>query len=312
MARAHASARNGRAGMLLIVIAALMWGSIGIVVDLLYQVAATNAFSIGFLRLALSVPPLLLLSRLFAGPGFLRVAQRDFWTMLLIGASFAAYQVCYFAAIPRIGVAVAVLINICSAPLFIALLASLFLGERLNAVVVAALVGATCGTAMLVGGSPEAESPARLLVGALLALSAGFAYAVIAVAARSIAGRYHPVQPITIAFAIGAALLLPIVLSQGLILSYPPAGWLLLVYLGVVPTALGYALYLWGLRTTPATVSSVLVLLEPLVSTLLAVLLLGERLSTQSIAGAALLLASMLLLYLRSQAQPSGTPAEVA
>lgn len=287
--------------MLLIALAALTWGTIGIAVDLLYRAAPTNALSVGFLRLALSAPALLLLSRIMVGRHFLRVARRDLAAMLLIGASFAVYQVCYFAAIPRIGVAVAVLINICSAPVLIALLASLFLGERLNAATVGALFGAICGTALLVGGAPQADSSRELLIGAGLALGAGFCYAVIAVVARSIAGRYHPVQPIAIAFTLGALLLFPIALSQGLVLSYPPLGWLLLLHLGLVPTALGYALYFKGLRTTPATISAILSLLEPLISTLLAVLLLGERLALLGMLGAALLLASMALLYLRVQ-----------
>jgi drug/metabolite transporter, DME family len=285
--------------MLLIALAALTWGTIGIAVDLLYRVApATNALSIGFLRLAIAVPPLLLLSRLLAGRGFLRFARRDALALLTIGAAFAAYQVCYFAAISRIGVAVAVLINICSAPVFIALLASVLLQERLNRATLLALLGATGGTALLVGAAPQTGASGALLTGAALALGAGFAYALVAVAARSIAARYHPVQPIAAAFTLGALLLLPFALAQGLVLVYPLAGWLLLLHLGVLPTALGYALYLAGLRTTPATASAVLVLLEPLISALLALLLLQERLAPLGWLGASLLLGSMALLYL--------------
>jgi drug/metabolite transporter, DME family len=288
--------------MLLIALAALTWGTIGIAVDLLYRVApATNALSIGFLRLAIAVPPLLLLSRLLAGRGFLRFARRDALALLTIGAAFAAYQVCYFAAISRIGVAVAVLINICSAPVFIALLASVLLQERLNRATLLALLGATGGTALLVGAAPQTGASGALLTGAALALGAGFAYALVAVAARSIAARYHPVQPIAAAFTLGALLLLPFALAQGLVLVYPLAGWLLLLHLGVLPTALGYALYLAGLRTTPATASAVLVLLEPLISALLALLLLQERLAPLGWLGASLLLGSMALLYLRGE-----------
>jgi len=297
-----ATAARSRQGLLWIALAAITWGTIGIAVDLLYRVApATNAWSIGFLRLTLAVPPLLLLSRLLAGRAFLRFERRDLGALLTLGVAFAAYQVCYFAAIARIGVAVAVLINICSGPIFVALLASVFLRERLNGATLLALLGATGGTALLVGGAPLAETPGALWSGAALALAAGFSYALVAVSSRSLAGRYHPLQPITAAFMLGALLLLPVALSQGLVLSYPLTGWLLLLHLGVVPTALGYALYLYGLRTTPATVSAILVLLEPLISTLLALVLLGERLAPLGWVGATLLLGSMALLYLRGR-----------
>ena len=86
-------------------------------------------------------------------------------------------------------------------------------------------------------------------------------------------------------------------LGRGLVLDYPAAGWALLLYLGLVPTAGAYLLYLRGLRTVPATVAATVSLLEPLGSTLLAVLLLGERLSPVGMGGAALLLASMALLF---------------
>src|SRR5688572_13691919 len=94
-------------GMPAIVLAALTWGTIGVAVDALYRVSVPDPISVGFYRLALSVPVLLLLSRWYAGPAFLRVRPQDRWNLLLMGAAFASYQLCYFAAIPYIGVAAA-------------------------------------------------------------------------------------------------------------------------------------------------------------------------------------------------------------
>lgn len=61
------------------------------------------------------------------------------------------------------------------------------------------------------------------------------------------------------------------------------------MYLGVVTTALGYVVFLRGLRSTPATFASVLTLLEPLV----AVVFLGERLLPLNVGGAGILLVSV-------------------
>jgi DME family drug/metabolite transporter len=120
----------------------------------------------------------------------------------------------------------------------------------------------------------------------------------LAIASRAIVARYHPVQPVAIAFTLSTLLLLPVVAVRGLTVHFPPAGWGLLLYLGLVPTALSYALYLRGLRTITATVSAIVALLEPLISTLLAVALLGERLSPGGALGGTLLLASVAFLYL--------------
>lgn len=298
-------ARTGaREGLTQVALAALVWGTIGVAVSTLYGVSATNPVSIGLLRLVVAAPALLLLSRVMVGPDFWRVQRRHLPAMAVIGAAFAGYQLCYFAAIPLIGVAAAVMINICSAPVFTAVLAGLVLRERLTWATIAALVGSISGTALLVGGAPAAAGP-NLLAGAALALGAGFCYSLVALAGRAVAPHYHPLQPITVAFTFGALLLLPSALAGGLVLSYPPIGWALLVYLGVVPTALAYALYIRGLRTVSATAAAIVTLLEPLGSTVLAVLLLGERLTAFGAVGAALLLASMALLYLgRGAATP--------
>jgi DME family drug/metabolite transporter len=285
--------------MMFIAIAAISWGTIGIAVSVLYRVARTDALSISFLRLAIAAPVLVLMSRVLAGPFFVRVTRRDLAGMVLMGIAFAGYQVCYFGAIPRIGVALAVLLNICSAPIFIALLAHCFLGERLTMVMIGALVGAVGGTTLLVAAPNQGAAPASLL-GASLAVGAGASYAVVAVCARAVADRYHPVQPLAVAFTLGAVLLFPLALRQGLVIQYPPLGWLLLLHLGLVPTTLGYAVYMWGVRTTPATVAAILTLLEPLVSTLLAVVLLDERLAPTSVLGGLILLGSVLLLYVQN------------
>lgn len=298
----HAS---GRSGLVMVTLAALTWGTIGVAVSMLYKVAETDPFSVSFLRLMIAGPALLLLSALFVGPDFWRVRRAHLPAMGLIGVAFAGYQLCYFAAIPRLGVAAAVMINICSAPVFTTILAGIFLRERLTWVALLALGGAIAGTVLLVGGAPQAASTADLLSGAGLALGAGFCYSLVVLGGRVVAPYYHPIQPIALSFSLGAILLLGPALAHGLVIDYPPLGWFLLIYLSLVPTALAYVLYLRGLRSTPATVAAIISLLEPLGSTTLAVLFLGERLGGLAVAGAALLLVSLATLYLGQTATPA-------
>ncbi|WP_322488116.1 DMT family transporter [Chloroflexus sp.] len=283
----------------MVVIAALTWGTIGVAIGWLYRVADTNSLSIGFLRLLLSAPVLLITARLLAGPQAFRIQPRHRWTLALIGGAFAGYQVAYFAAIPYLGVAAAVLINICSAPIFTALLARALLGERLRASTWLAVGGAVLGAGLLVGGAPQVQSTADLLIGAALALTAGFSYSLVVLGARLIAANYHPVVPVALSFALGALLLLPAALTTGLAIDYPPLGWLVLIYLSIVPTALAYALYVRGMRSVRATTAATITLLEPLGSALLAILLLGERFTTTGMVGAALLIASIVVIARR-------------
>ncbi|HEU5101820.1 MAG TPA: EamA family transporter [Roseiflexaceae bacterium] len=289
---------ESRRGLLLIVLAAVLWGTVGVATKTIFELSDTNPLSIGFFRLAFAVPVLLVACRGALGRRMFRVTHRDLRLMLLMGALMALYQVCYFAAIERVGVAIAVLVTLCTAPVMIALLSALLLRERLTGAVLLALVCALAGTAMLVGVGPDTSGARKdTLVGVLLALGSAFGYTVLTLCSRALAGRYHALQPITIGFAAGALLLLPFALATGFVFSYPAGGWALLLYLGLVPTALAYVLFLSGIRRITATVASIVTLVEPLTSTTLAWLLFGEQLGPLGVFGAALLLGAIGLLY---------------
>ncbi len=287
-----------RHGLLLIVLAAVLWGTVGTAVKIIYDLAETNPLSIGFFRLVFSVPVLLAACWHMLGRRMFRITPRDLAIMLLMGAFMAFYQVCYFASIARVGVAIAVLVTLCTAPIMIAFLSALLLRERLTGPIMLALGCALAGTAMLIWVEPGASGARRdTLTGVLLALGSAFGYTMLTLCSRTLAGRYHPLQPITIGFAAGALMRLPFALATGFVASYPAAGWALLLYLGLIPTALAYLFFLTGIRRITATVASIVTLIEPLTSTVLAWLLFGERLGPLGVFGAALLLGAIGLLY---------------
>src|SRR5262245_1334216 len=300
-------ATGERRGLLSIVFAAVLWGTVGVATKALYGLTDTNPLSIGFFRLAIATPALLAACWFTLGRRMFQVTPRDLVLMLFIGAATAFYQVCYFAAIARVGVAIAVLVTLCTAPVIVALLSAGLLRERLSPTIILALICALAGTAMLIWIEPSgAGQQGDIVLGVLLALGSALGYAVISLCSRTLAGRYHPLQPITIGFGAGAALLLPFALASGLAVVYPVAGWLLLFHLGLVPTALAYALFLSGMRHTTATVASIVTLVEPLTSTILAWALFGERLGPLGLLGAALLLGAIGLLY-RGEARQAQT-----
>ena len=115
-------------------------------------------------------------------------------------------------------------------------------------------------------------------------------------------------------FSIGAVILLPL-------LALVPAGGLLsggglalAVYLGAVPTALAYTLFARGLERIGAGETATLTLAEPVTAAALGFAVLGERPGAAALAGAALVLAGLVLLAVR--ANPSqlarARPAEAA
>ncbi len=299
---------DSRRGLLMILLAAVMWGTVGVATKSLYQLADTNALSIGFFRLLISTPVLFAACWRVLGARMLRIPRRDLAFMMLMGVAMALYQVCYFAAIARVGVAIAVLITLCTAPVMVALFSALLLRERLGRPTLLALGAALTGTVMLVWVRPEHGTSGQA-IGVLLALCSALGYSAITLCSRTLAGRYHPLQPISIGFAAGTLLLLPFALATGLVIHYPLAGWALLLHLGLVPTALAYVLFLAGIRHITATVATIATLIEPLTSTGLAWLLFGEQLGPLGLLGALLLLGAIGLLYAGTTRQASAATA---
>ncbi len=294
-------------GTLLVLACAVLWGTVGVTTRGIYSLADTDPLSIGFYRLLISVPVLAALATGSLGRKILQpragVAPRwgrDLGYMAGFGAMMALYQVCYFAAIPRLGVTIAVIVTICSAPIMVAVLSALLFNEKITPRVVTALIAAVLGTSLLaLQGPVDAPVGGETVIGLLFALGSGLGYAVLTLFSRALAERYHPLQPVTVAFAVGALLLFPLAFAGGLTIDYPTEAWGLLIYLGVVPTALAYWLFLLALRTVPATVASILTLLEPLTSATLAALIFNESLSALGWAGAVLLLGALLVLLVK-------------
>lgn len=301
---------DSQRGFVSILIAALLWGTVGITTKAIYNVADTNALLIGFVRLAIATPALLVACwqanlRLFPIP------WRDFARMLVIGVTMALYQVCFLGAIPHIGVAGTTLITLCTAPVLVALLAAVLLDEPFTVQGVMALGAALVGTIMLTWTDPGAAGEYDTnLVGVGLALSSSLSYAIMTLCSRSLAGRYSPLQPMTVGLGAGALCLLPFALASNSTLSFPLIGWALLFYLGIVPTALAFVVFLTGMKSTPATVASIITLIEPLTATVLAWLLFGERLSGVGLFGAGVLLGAIGLLYRGATRQSRRSAAE--
>jgi drug/metabolite transporter, DME family len=279
------------------VLAAVTWGTTGATMTLVARESPMSPLLVGFFRVAIAAPCLLLAARGLAGP--LRLPPRPtWWRIVAAGLAMGGYQVCYFWGVARTSVAVGSLVAICSAPLMIVLLAVPILNERIGATTAAALAAGVSGAAPpSVGPHGLGSLPPGFALGVLLALGAGFCYALYAVIVKDVGDRVAPVPLAAFTFTIAAVSLAPALLTE------TAAGglraWALLAYLGLVPTTLAYILYVIGLRTTPVAVSGVLALAEPLTATLLGVAFFGDRLGPIGALGGVLLVAAVAVLALR-------------
>ena len=283
-------------GFLFIAISAILFGSLGVATQFVFASAPTNAYAVTLLRALIALPVLIVLALCFVGKKFFAIARRDLGIMIFAGLMMAMYQVSFVLALRLVNVTIATLITLCMVPVFAAFLSAPLLHEHVHRNIYFAMGLAIVGVMLLVGFQPMNDFGANAWLGIALALLTALGSALFQICGRMVSNRYHPFQTLTIFFFVAALAILPLAVFNGFIVNYPPAGWMFLLYLGIGISVIGYGFLILGLRTTPATIATIIALLEPLTGALLAWLLLGERLGALGIAGAALLLAAMVVV----------------
>lgn len=288
---------NSSVGFILIAIGAILFGTIGVATKGLLSVSAANAISITLWRALIALPVLFLIGLYLLRGKMFVIPWRDVRLMIVAGILMAFYQVAFVYAIQFANVTIATLVTLCTVPIIVTILAAAFLREQLHRGLFLAMGCAIVGVVLLVGFSPTGDMGANVLLGVVLALLTALANGIFQITSRALAGRYHPIQTLTVYFLVSALAFVPLAWVGGFVINYPPLGWALLIHLGIVVSVIAYLLLLTGLRTTPATIATIIGFVEPLTATILAVVIFDEQLGPTGILGGALLLAAMAIVW---------------
>jgi DME family drug/metabolite transporter len=308
--------RRPGTGLIYLVTAGLLWGTGGLTGSLLSRSAGLPALSVAAYRLG--VGGMLILAFLVA-TRHRRTSKRPWpsgraaWTRIAaIGLLAAVFQSCYFTAVSLSSVSLATLVTIGSAPVIVLAVerarGQRRIGRLKGCATSLALIGLSLLVGLPAGGVPESAVLAS--AGLAVLAAAGFATLTL-IGARPVAGL-DDLSATGFGFALGGLILLPAAaVSGGLGFTPGPATLGLLAALGTAPTAVAYTLYFRGLRTAPAGTAALLSLLEPLTATVLAAVVLGDRLGASGVAGAVILAAALVLAGMAGQGG-SGMHAGVA
>lgn len=278
----------------------LLWGTTGTAQTL--APPGYDALVVGLMRIAIGGLALLLpaLWRRELGP----IRQWPPLTTLVAALAVAAFQLAFFSAVDRTGVAIGTIVGLGSAPMFAGALAWFGFAERPGRRwLVATLFALTgCGLLMLAGRTgPVQVDP----IGLLLSLAAGGAYAVYALTVKRLVGQRSSLAVMAVVGSLGALLILPLVWHREFAWLLQWRGLLVALYLGLVTYGLAMYLFARGMRLTPVATAVTLTLAEPLTAGLLGVIVVGERLSLLAWCGLALMLWGLLLLTVLTRRRPA-------
>lgn len=156
----------------------------------------------------------------------------------------------------------------------------------------AALFLAAAGALLLLGRSYELS--ARNALGDLLCLTAGFCYTAYLIAIDRVRGRLGPVTTLTLSVAAGIPFLFATVIATGDPLW--PRDWTALVLMTLGSQIIGQGLILYAVGRVQPLVVGLMLLIQPVISTLIGWLAYGERPSAIDAAGAAAIALAILLI----------------
>ncbi len=273
--------------MFYIVAAILLWSSLGVIIRL----SGLPALSLIFFPCVVSLLPLGVMLAL-RRPHWQTPDRDDLKLLSLMGVMSLVNTGSFFVAYQNTTIANAVLTHY-TAPVLVAFLAPLLLGERLTASILTAVAIAAAGLGIMLGVSPAQFATAlfsgdRDSIGIAAGLLSGLAYAFAIIITRKAAQR---IDAIVMTFGqnlIISAILLPAAQAPD---PFLPAGWLFLL-MGILYSTIAPALYFRGMQQVSANKAAILGYLEPVAAILLGAVILGEPAGLATIIGGGMILFS--------------------
>jgi drug/metabolite transporter (DMT)-like permease len=279
---------------------AVSWGAIFI------RLADAPALSVSAYRLLFGALPVAVFAVVRRRWELARLNRTEWGMLGLSGLALALHFATWIASLGRTTVASSVAL-VTTQPVWVWLLLTLLLREPVSRRGTIAILVATAGGFMIAGADISVASDA--LVGDLLALAGGLFAAVYFIAGRRVRPTLSLGAYVGVVYSVAA-----IGLVVAALLAGQPFGgfsgktWSMLLLLALVPQLLGHSLLNWSLKYFSATTVSVVILGEPVISSALAVPILGEQPGLLRLAGAAVILAGV-YLAVREETAHSSTPA---
>lgn len=224
-----------------------------------------------------------------------RLPRTLFVRLLALGLTIVPFQVfSYFYALTQVPASSAsVIAN--SAPVHVAWMGRLFLGESLQAADLAILAGIVGGAVLVAGQTPYTGHPLGLAALGTATIASAFYL----VAQRRLVRDVGPLEVLSVILPASAAVYWALGVATGGIHLAMPLPALLATGGGAIVGSLGSLFVLIALQVTPATRAAMLGMFEPVVTVGLSVLLLGDVMTWLRALGIAIVLVGIALLHLR-------------
>ena len=277
---------NRWVGLLLIVISAAAFGALPIFTRLAYAAGASPT-TVLLLRFAIAagVMVLVMVVRRIAFPS----GRVLLGLVLMGGLGYVGQSLAYFTALTMISAGLVALL-LYLYPAIVTVLSALLFKERLTLVKIGALLLALVGTALTV----EPGGGGRIL-GIILGIAAAVIYSIYILVGSRIMPRTGAIASSTTVMLSAAVVYFGIVAVHGPTFPRTAPGWLAIFAIALVSTVLPIVTFFAGLSRIGPTRASTISTFEPVVTVVLAALILGDSINGLQLLGGFLILAAAVI-----------------
>lgn len=226
-----------------------------------------------------------------------KIEPKDWWLVILLGILniplnqyFFLVGVSYTSA-PNVSLAYAL------TPVFVFIIAAIFLKERVSALKIIGIAVAVSGAIVLLSEKGFNFS-SDTMKGDIFALMASFSWGLYTIIGRNFTRKYGAIYSTALSMASGTIFFIPVFLFvQG---SYDfstiaPLNWGQIIYLGAITSGVGYALWFYALKKIEASKLAVFNNFQPALTAILAFLIFGTAVTPYFIVGGTMIVIGVVL-----------------
>lgn len=285
-------------GDILIIIAGLFWGSMGIFVRHLNSLGFTS-IQVACLRLVMA-GLLFSLILLIKDPKGFKIKPKDIPLFLALGlVSILFFTCCYFTAIRLMTMSTAAIL-LYTSPIWVMILAVIFLKEKITVRKVISLILAFAGCVLVSGFGGKVTA-----VGILVGLGSGLGYGLYSIFGTFALKNYSPYTVTCYTFLIAGIGSVAVANPADLAAKISSVdnhltlfGFVLLT--SVVTAVIPFLLYTLGLNRTTAGRAAVLATVEPAAATVFGFFVMKETVGPVAVAGIILVFAAIIILSVKN------------
>lgn len=285
-------------GVLLIVVSATAFGAMAILANVAYDGGA-EPVGVLWLRFLIAAGVLQLVASRSSRP---RPKGRDVAVLAALGAGYVGQSFTFFTALTYASASVVSML-LYLYPAIVTVMTAVLFRTRIGGPRLAALAVALVGSALVIGPGGDAKP-----VGIALGVTAAFVYASYIVGSARVTGEVGPLQSTAVIMTSSAVIYTVLAAVTRPDLPATAGSWSAVVAIGLLCTVVAALTFFAGLERLGATDASTLSTLEPVVTVVLATVLLGDPLRPLQLVGGVLILAAVVVL---TRAAPPPVPDDV-